>query len=160
MTRLAPILLGAALLLACAGCGKTVPKRVPDVTGERLDVAENTLDALGLHYRTVGGGVFGIVLRGRWHVCEQIPKPPAVAATVVLTVERACAAPGVVGETLANARDELSRAGFLTRAHSLDGNAIVVESHWTVCRQSVSEGAGDGKAVDLYVAHDCWWYWP
>jgi beta-lactam-binding protein with PASTA domain len=42
-----------ALVVAVAGCGRE-PHRVPDVTGERLDVAQERLEAAGLAYETIG----------------------------------------------------------------------------------------------------------
>lgn len=80
--------LAAALVLVGTACGSTRASAVPDVTGKRLDVAEDTLDAAGLRYRTVGGGAFGVIVRSRWIVCEQSPPPATVAASVTLTVAR------------------------------------------------------------------------
>jgi hypothetical protein len=81
----------ALILLAfvLAGCGSTPqPKRVPDVRGQRLDVAEARLDARGLRWEEVGGGVFGVVLRSNWYVEDQIPLPGKRATTVRLVVVR------------------------------------------------------------------------
>ena len=156
MARLTAALVGAALVLAGAACGSTTPRRVPDVTGKRLDVAEDTLDALGLRYRTAGGGLFGIVVRSRWVVCEQVPRPRALATTVVLTVARSCAVPFVVGESLDDAREQLEDAGLDVHVHSLDGGPVIADSLWTVCRQSPTAGTS-APAVDLDVSHDCRW---
>ncbi len=161
MARLAAAALAAALLLGVTACGSTRPARVPDVTGERLDVAEDTLDATGLHHHSVGGGAFGIVLPSRWTVCSQIPRPGARATEVTLVVERSCPAPqplvvpDVTGEQLDDARDELERAGLEVSAESVEDDPILVESFWTVCDQSPEPGRR-GRAVELYVAHDCW----
>jgi PASTA domain-containing protein len=77
------------LVLLVAGCGGTAaPKRVPDVRGERLDVAEARLDARGLGWEEVGGGTFGVVVRSHWYVREQLPEPGRKATTVRLVVER------------------------------------------------------------------------
>jgi beta-lactam-binding protein with PASTA domain len=147
--------LGALVLLVATACGSTRPRAVPDVTGKRLDVAEDTLDASGLQYRTAGGGVFGIIVRSNWYVCEQAPAPKKVAKTVELTVARSCSVPDVVGESLEDAEDELSDAGIDLHAESLDDDPIVVESFWTVCDQSPEAGE-PAQPVELYVAHDCW----
>jgi hypothetical protein len=78
-----------ALAALLAGCGGTAqPKRVPNVRGERLDVAEARLDARGLDWEEVGGGTFGVVVRSHWYVREQIPAPGRKATTVRLVVER------------------------------------------------------------------------
>lgn len=66
-----------------SGCGPGV-HRVPNVTGERLDVAETILDDRGLGYDTVGGVV---ILRSHWRVVRQIPKAGTRARTVHLVVE-------------------------------------------------------------------------
>ncbi len=154
-------LVGAALLLGATACGSTRAVVVPDVTGERLDAAEDNLDAAGLRYRAVGGGAFGIVVRSHWLVCEQSPRPPAKAVSVTLYVERACPAarpvlvPDVVGEELDDAESELEAAGIQVSEESDDGDPILVESLWTVCDQS-PEGGGRSRTVELYVAHECW----
>ena len=77
------------MALALAGCGGAPQaKRVPDVRGERLDVAEARLDARGLRWEEVGGGVFGVIVRSNWYVTEQIPGPGKRATTVKLVVVR------------------------------------------------------------------------
>lgn len=50
--------------------GATVPG---DVMNKRLDQVENELDAHGIGYQTVGGGVFGIVVKADWGVCDTKP---------------------------------------------------------------------------------------
>ena len=82
------ILLVAAMLAGCGGAAK--PKPVPDVRGERLDVAEARLDARGLLWEEIGGGVFGVVVRSHWYVDDQIPRPGKKATTVRLVIERNC----------------------------------------------------------------------
>jgi hypothetical protein len=79
-----------ALVALVAGCGGTaaVPKRVPNVRWERLDVAEARLDARGIGWEEVGGGTFGVIVRSNWYVREQIPRAGAKATTVRLVVER------------------------------------------------------------------------
>jgi hypothetical protein len=62
--------------------------KVPDLVGERLDVAEDELDELGISYEEVGGGTFGIVVRSNWEVCETRPKAGATANRVKLIVDR------------------------------------------------------------------------
>ena len=63
------------LLVTAAGCGgEPEPKAAPDLRGERLDVAEQRLDELGLEYERVGGGALGIVVRSRRTVCRQVTR--------------------------------------------------------------------------------------
>jgi hypothetical protein len=81
------LLIGLVALLA--GCGHTVqPKKVPDLRGERLDLAEERLEARGLEWEEIGGGVFGVIVRSHWYVREQIPAPGKKATKVRLIVER------------------------------------------------------------------------
>jgi hypothetical protein len=49
------------------------PSTVPDVTGERLDVAKLHLRDAGLRARVVGGGLFGVIDDTAWRVCRQEP---------------------------------------------------------------------------------------
>ena len=79
---------------------------------------------------------------------------------MTLVVERSCPAPqppvvpDVTGKQLDDARDELERAGLEVSAESLEDYPILVESFWTVCDHSPEPGRR-GRAVELYVAHDC-----
>jgi hypothetical protein len=64
---------------------------VPDVVGDRLDVAEDTLDEQGLDYKEIGGGTFGIVVRSNWEICETKPAagdPVPAGNAVKLIVDR------------------------------------------------------------------------
>lgn len=163
MVRSVTLVAAIALLLGATACGSTAPKAAPDVTGERLDVAENALDASGLRYRTVGGGALGIVVRSHWTVCRQSPRPGIGARSVTLFVARACPAarpvvvPDVIGDDLDDAESTLEQAGLRVSAESVEGDPILVRSLWTVCDQSPAPGLR-GRAVELYVAHDCWDY--
>jgi hypothetical protein len=63
----------------------TVPS---DLVGERLDVAENELSGLGISYTAVGGGVFGIVVKSDWIVCQTMPSGgQPVSGSVSLIVD-------------------------------------------------------------------------
>ena len=85
-------LIGAlALVLVVAGCGgKAEVKRVPDLRGDRLDIAEARLEARGLDWEELGGGTFGVVVRSHWYVCDQLPRHGKKAHTVRLIVDRDC----------------------------------------------------------------------
>ena len=75
------------------GCGDDAPIDIPDVVGERLDVAIEELQDVGLEGEAIGGGVFGIVEESNWHVCEQRPAAGQSAEapdSVKLVVEREC----------------------------------------------------------------------
>ena len=147
--------------LALAGCGASPSTALPDVTGQRLDTAQDTLDAAGLRYDTVGGGTLGIVVRSHWIVCRQKPAAGTRARSVTLFVAHSCpsAAPGgvpdVIDDRLDEAREQLEAAGFRVVVRSDDDDSIVVERFWTVCDQSPAPGHR-GRTVVLDVAHDCW----
>lgn len=105
----------AALGLAgCAGGGEgseAKAKTVPDVVGERLDLAQALMDDEGIDYQEVGGGTFGIVEPDNWTVCETRPAsgdPIEKNRSVKLIVERACASgtPSGATETQAGTVDE------------------------------------------------------
>jgi hypothetical protein len=79
-------------LLLLAGCGGRAakPQRVPDLRGDRLDVAEARLRDRGLDWEELGGGTLGILVRSHWQVCDQDPDPGDRASKVSLIVERDC----------------------------------------------------------------------
>ncbi|MGH2931389.1 MAG: hypothetical protein ACRDKK_00885 [Gaiellaceae bacterium] len=81
----------AALFLAflAGSCGGEA-NRVPQVEGERLDVAQELLDDAGLGYEVIGGGDLGVIVRRNWQVCEQRPRPGKRAKSVDLHVGRSC----------------------------------------------------------------------
>lgn len=82
-----------AVVVLVAACGDATAHRVPRVVGADLDKAESTLDRAGLDHDTEGGGLFGIVERSNWVVCEQRPAAGAKATSVTLIVERECDSP-------------------------------------------------------------------
>jgi hypothetical protein len=86
--KIAVLIALIALLVGCGGNGPVAPKRVPNVRGERLDYAEAKLEARGLQWEEIGGGVFGVVVRSHWYVEDQIPAAGKKATTVKLFVER------------------------------------------------------------------------
>jgi beta-lactam-binding protein with PASTA domain len=152
-TSLLPIC-GLALMLA-AGCGNVVAP-VPDVAGQRLDVAEKTLEAAGLDYEVTGGGAFGVVVRSHWQVCFQHPAPGRRAASVELVVARACAQPAaarrvpdVRGLRLDAAERELVARGL---EYYLYGDHVIIRTNWIVCGQDPDAGRR-AVAVDLYIEH-------
>lgn len=81
----------AALFLAflAGSCGGEA-NRVPQVEGERLDVAQELLDDAGLGYEVIGGGALGVIVRRNWQVCEQRPHAGKLATSVELHVGRSC----------------------------------------------------------------------
>jgi beta-lactam-binding protein with PASTA domain len=137
-------------------------KVVPSVVGERLDLAESNLQTVGLRYKEIGGGVFGIVVRSNWQVCQQIPKAgDETSGAVKLVVDRPgeCSTvsggaektiPRLAGERLDVAE---SRLDDLHIAYQEIGGGlfgIVVRSNWVVCETSPGPGA-TAQSVKLIV---------
>lgn len=151
----------AAMLLSLAGCGSSEPRSVPDVRYERLDVAEERLDRLGLGYEEIGGGAFGVVVRSEWVVCRQEPAPGRKASTVRLIVDRSCPPPPVtevvlpdlVGDPLEAAERALERRNVGYDVASWTGGRVV-RAGARVCDQEPDAGRRAAD-VTLYVATDC-----
>jgi hypothetical protein len=85
----APLVAALFLAFVAGGCGGEA-NPVPDVEGERLDVAQELLDDAGLGYEVIGGGDLGVLVRRNWQVCEQRPRPGRRAKSVDLIVGRSC----------------------------------------------------------------------
>ena len=84
-----------ALALALSGCeGSGEAPVMPDVVGLQLDVALSDADRAGIDpddVEVVGGGLFGVVDKSNWTVCEQLPAAgTAVSGRPRLTVDRSC----------------------------------------------------------------------
>lgn len=82
--------------LTLAGCGGDDPELMPDVVGEKLDVAYAQIAKAGLEDKDSvdidGGGLFGVVVESNWTVCTQSPaagKP--MGERPRLAVKRSCA---------------------------------------------------------------------
>lgn len=78
-----------AVLVGVSACGASGP--VPDVSGDRLDVAKAKMDDAGYKTEEVGGGAFGVVVESNWTVCETDP-PAGTSAEgkVRLVIDRSC----------------------------------------------------------------------
>jgi beta-lactam-binding protein with PASTA domain len=153
----------ASVVLLLAGCGGTTePKRVPDLRGQRLDLAEDRLEARGLDWEEIGGGSLGIVIRSHWRVCDQEPMPGRLGRTVKLVVDRECpgrppeppVVPDVSGLSLEDANEELDDLGIGHDAETYDDDVPLVEHLWEVCGQDPGPGARTFY-VELYVERDC-----
>ena len=144
------------LLLALTGCGQAEPRAVPDVRGERLDVAERRLDDAGLEYERVGGGTLGVVVRSNWEVCDQEPAPGRRATRVRLIVDRHCpppprpthVIPDLTGDELEAARARLDEREIPYRIVGWRRGTPVV------CDQDPA-GGRRAQEVVLHVAPDC-----
>jgi len=77
-------------LTALASCGGA-DGPVPDVVGERLDVAKSEMSDAGHETEELGGGTFGILNESNWTVCETDPPAGSRASGAVkLIVDRTC----------------------------------------------------------------------
>lgn len=64
---------------------------VPNVVGFRMDRATRTLRARGLRVNEECSGIFGCIVKSRWWVCVQSPRPGrrvAKYSVVVIYAER------------------------------------------------------------------------
>jgi beta-lactam-binding protein with PASTA domain len=81
------LLVATALLVACGGGDGPVP----NVVGERLDVATSELEDQGFGVEPIGGGTFGIVDESNWTVCETRPAAGETGdGDVRVIVDRTC----------------------------------------------------------------------
>src|SRR5664280_3156660 len=87
----------ALLAVGAVACGSSQSQRssqsiMPNVTGQRLDLAESNLQRACFDpakITIVGGGTFGIVVKSNWQVCTQAPALGlAVSSTPQLKVGR------------------------------------------------------------------------
>ena len=145
----------ALLLLAllAAGCGGE-PHDVPNVAGERLDVAADRLEDEGLEYELLGGGTFGVVVKANWYVCEQHPSGGSRASSVDLVVARSCPSVAPPPQPIPPVRAEAREAGVGVVVNDEGAGPILVEEHWTVCDQYPAPGERDWT-VELYVERFC-----
>ena len=82
--------LSIAFAAVLAGCGGS-SQPVPDVVGERLDVAKSEMSDAGYDTEELGGGMFGIVDESNWTVCETRPAGGSLdGGKVKLIVDRSC----------------------------------------------------------------------
>jgi Domain of unknown function (DUF4839) len=98
--------IASIVILGLAGCGSEEAAVMPDVTDQRLDVALSDIERAGINddVDVVGGGLFGVLDKSNWQVCEQLPAAgAAVTEAPRLTVDRSC------GEDAAKAGDEPSK---------------------------------------------------
>jgi len=157
----------ATTLVFAAGCGNTKPRHVPDVRGQRLDIAEAKLETLGLSYEIHGGGKLGVIDDSNWWVCSQNPQVGRWASKVDLAVAESCSTPtsagipNVVGLNLHAAREALEAKNIEVNVETYDeyygdgdGETVIVERNWQVCEQSSSTWA-DQQSVQLIVDHEC-----
>ena len=86
------LVLGVAAVLALAGCEAKREAAVPNVIGERLDLAQSHLKDAGLKFEAIGGGTFGILDESNWTVCQTEPVAGQKSGdkAVKLIVDRVC----------------------------------------------------------------------
>ena len=145
--------------------GQRAVRVVPDVTGDRLDVAESKLDRLRIRYEEIGGGTFGVVVASNWIVCDQAPRDGSRARSVKLIVDRPgdCGSaarstesgskstlPDLRGLRLDVAEDRLEDLGIAYEEIGGGLFGIVDRSNWEVCDQDPGSGSSS-QHVQLIV---------
>lgn len=97
---------------------------MPNVTGQKLDVAENNIKKAGFNadnIKIVGGGALGVVVKSNWTVCDQSPAAgQAVATTPRLTVDRSC--DGTTSGSAMSSTETSSTAGSRTAEAPTSGS--------------------------------------
>lgn len=79
--------------MAAFGCSADSTPVMPNVVGDKLDVAKDEVKNSGFEddVEVDGGGMFGIVVESNWTVCSQDPAGgEPINATPTLSVERSC----------------------------------------------------------------------
>lgn len=82
-----------AVAISLSGCDDKEDPIMPDVVGQRLDVALSNIEQAGFRKdpEVLGGGLLGIVDESNWEVCEQTPEADQpVTDKPRLVVERSC----------------------------------------------------------------------
>jgi hypothetical protein len=83
---------------------------------------------------------------------KQAAVEPASAASATATVEASVTVPGVVGQTLDKATDQLEKLGFKVDAKdTIDGKAIGATKNWQVLTQDPSNGAQAAKGSTVHL---------
>ena len=107
MKRISSLLSVAAVVVGCGAPNQPVP----DVVGERLDVAASEVSDAGYDTEALGGGTFGIVDESNWTVCETRPAAGTTGGgTVKLVVARSCEEPEVQAAVLEEAEPSTREA--------------------------------------------------
>jgi hypothetical protein len=78
-----PVLLGSSTTLPSAAAARV---RVPNVVGFRMDRATRTLHERGLRVNEECSGLFGCIVKSRWWVCVQSPRPGRLVAKFSVVV--------------------------------------------------------------------------
>jgi hypothetical protein len=156
--RLAIGVLSLAVAIGGCGGGKTRPA-VPDVVGQRLDVAESTVKDAGYEFEVIGGGTFGVVVESKLdrvraesrrghhgHRDGEARRGSRVRRGRGGAPERRTGTfvmPNLVGLVLQDAQDQLQALDSYNLDQE-DASGLeriqILDSNWMVCRQSPSPG--------------------
>jgi hypothetical protein len=161
VTLIISSLLALTLLPVLAGCGGGGAKEaaVPNLVGQRLDVAESDLDDMGLKYQEIGGGTFGIIAKSNWTVCSTQPAAGSSTSKVKLIVDRVCP-DARTGTAAAHTQSKARLTGGAhktwampdLRGHNLQGaqdaiQSLTDEAIWYTSSHDVT-GEGRGQWLD------------
>ncbi len=78
--------------LGLVGCGESRAPVMPDVVGRQLVVALSDIERAGFSDKVeiVGGGLFGVINKSNWTVCEQEPSAGLPIDSPRVVVDRTC----------------------------------------------------------------------
>lgn len=86
-------IVAALFVLVLVGCESSKDTVMPDVTGNKLDVAKRNIEKAGFdgEVEVDGGGIAGVLVESNWRVCDQSPAAgEPVNDAPRLTVDRSC----------------------------------------------------------------------
>src|SRR3954466_7190887 len=149
--RALSLAIAVTTLVGLSGCASGTTAVMPDVTGKKLDVAKSIIRDAGFEneVKVDGGGLFGVLNKSNWEVCDQSPAAGApVSGAPQLTIERSChaAAPGETSTPSTTASDPSAADGatsggpdadrVLTKSNSAKLAALLRASDY--CDESVA----------------------
>lgn len=142
--------LAVAALMALSACGSAQEPTMPDVTGEKLDVALSDIKRAGFtdDVEVVGGGLFGVIDESNWTVCKQLPAAGRAITKPRLEVDRHCSTaspqPSTSRTTHAPSPSPTDTAGTNSPSPSASSTPTPTPSVTTSIRKSTPSPTSDG----------------
>lgn len=146
--------------LLLTACGAPAKAEMPNVVGERLDVALSDIDRAGYgdDPEILGGGLFGVVQKSNWTVCKQDPATgDLIREKPRLTVDRECEdaaaepSPEQSTEAPANGRVHAFGETVKTTVDFSDGTSVPLDVTVSAPTTFTPSHRADAKqAVNIY----------